>query len=341
MKNFKKNVLIVCALVCATLFVFAGGSSESLKAKSGNSAASAVENPKTVHIAALNGSSGIGMAYLFENPPLLTGTEGGSASAQFETVASADVLLPKLLKGEVDIGILPPNVAAKVFAKNNEALVVGAVVGNGMLNLITRDTHIKTLSDLSGKKITVAAQGATPEYVLRYLLQHAGVQAELDFSIPTAEIAAALVSGKIEYAFVPEPFATVAVSKSSDIIRALDVQSLWASIPGNSANYPMTVVVIRTEFAQKYPELVRSFLTEYKHAILWTNSHPKEAGALTEKHMLGLTASVAAAAIPNANFVYIDAVDARSDIEQLLSVFLQFAPEAIGGSLPKSEFYFK
>ena len=131
----------------------------------------------------------------------------------FQVVAGADVLLPKLLKGEVDVGILPPNVAAKVFSKNNGALLVGAVVGEGMLSLITKDGQVNSLADLKGKTVNVAGQGATPEYLFRYLLQANGIavaadglepdadSVALDFSIPAAEIAAALLSGRIHPVF--------------------------------------------------------------------------------------------------------------------------------------------
>ena len=40
-----------------------------------------------------------------------------------------------MLKGEVDIGILPPNAAAKVYNKNKGAIVMGAIVGEGMLSI--------------------------------------------------------------------------------------------------------------------------------------------------------------------------------------------------------------
>ncbi len=303
----------------------------------------------SVRAAALNGPSGIPMAYLFENPPALAG-----ASISFEIAAAADVLLPKLLKGEVDIGILPPNVAAKVYTKNNGAIVVGAVVGNGMLSLITRDTGIRTLEDLKGKTVSIAGQGATPEYMFRYLLAAWGISVApagtvpdeesvaLDFSIPTAEIPAAIISGKINYAVVPEPFSTVAASKDSSIFRAIDIQQEFAAVEAaeGTENYPMTVVVIRAEFARQYPELVRWYLDSYRAAVDWTNANPEKAGVLVQKHTLGLLAPVAARVIPNAAYVYQPAREAKPALENLFTIFLNFAPDAVGGSLPDDGFYF-
>lgn len=316
MKLKKILTLLVCALIATFNFAKA---------------------PDEVNIAALNGPSGIGMSYLFETKPVLNGAE-----SNYEVVASADVLLPKLLKGEVDIGILPPNAAAKVYNKNKGAIVMGAIVGEGMLSIVSTDDSVTSLASLKGKKLTVAGQGATPEYMIRYLAAKEGISLEggpdgieLDFSIPNPEIAAAIASGKIQNALVPEPFATVACTNAKNCRRAVNIQELWGK-----DNYPMTVVVINAKFASEYPETVQKFLDAYKDSIYWTNTFPVAAGALVEKYTLGLKAMIAAKAIPNANFTFSYAKDSKEKIESLLSVFLNFAPEAIGGKLPDSGFYF-
>ena len=295
------------------------------------------KQPEEVNISALNGPSGIGMAYLFETKPDI-----GAKETNYEVVASADVLLPKLLKGEVQIGILPPNAAAKVYNKNKGAIVMGAVVGEGMLTIVSTDDSVTSLASLKGKKLTVAGQGATPEYMIRYLAAKEGISLEggkegieLDFSIPNAEIAAAIASGKIQNALVPEPFATVACTNAKNCRRAINIQELWGK-----DNYPMTVVVINAKFASEYPETVQKFLDAYKDSIYWTNKYPTAAGALVEKYTLGLKAMIAAKAIPNAHFAFTYAKDAKSKIESLLSIFLEYSPEAIGGKLPDSAFYF-
>ncbi len=295
------------------------------------------KQPEEVNISALNGPSGIGMAYLFETKPDI-----GAKETNYDVVASADVLLPKLLKGEVQIGILPPNAAAKVYNKNKGAIVMGAVVGEGMLTIVSTDDTVTDLASLKGKKLTVAGQGATPEYMIRYLAAKEGISLEggkdgieLDFSIPNAEIAAAIASGKIQNALVPEPFATVACTNAKNCRRAINIQELWGK-----DNYPMTVVVINAKFASEYPETVQKFLDAYKDSIYWTNKYPLAAGALVEKYTLGLKAMIAAKAIPNANFAFTYAKDAKSKIESLLSIFLEYSPEAIGGKLPDSAFYF-
>lgn len=344
----KRKALIRLVVLLAVLMMaggegFAGGTQDTPSAEAPSAGS------RLVNVAALNGPSGIPMAYLFENKPVMEG-----ADFDFQVVAGADVLLPKLLKGEVDVGILPPNVAAKVFSKNNGALLVGAVVGEGMLSLITKDGQVNSLADLKGKTVNMAGQGATPEYLFRYLLQANGIavaadglepdadSVALDFSIPAAELAAALLSGRIQYAVVPEPFATVSTTRDAAVRRAVNLQDAYRAVTGDaSANYPMTVVVIRKELAASSPELVRGFLAAYQEAVEWTLAHPAEAGALVEKHTLGLQASIAIKVIPNGAYVFVPARQAQESLEGLFSIFLDFAPDAIGGQLPAQDFYFE
>ena len=349
MSKYNRVLMVSAVFMLMATIVFAGGKKEGGDVPS--SEAPSAGN-RTINVAALNGPSGIPMAYLFENQSQVSG-----ADFQFHVVAGADVLLPKLLKGEIDAGILPPNVAAKVFTKNNGALVVAAVMGQGMLNLITKDDSIVSLSDLKGKTVNVAGQGATPEYMFRYLLKANGItiatdgiapdadSVALDFSVPAAEIAAALLSGKIQYDVVQEPFSTVATTKDASVRRAINLQQEYAALNKaagkDSETFPMTVLVARKELAEKSPEILRSLLASAKNAVDWTVSNPSEAGKLVETHTLGLQAPIATKVIPNGAYVFIPATEARPQLEELFSIFLDFAPDAIGGVLPTDGFYFE
>ena len=328
----KKRIVFLLIAVGLVTFMFASGR------KDGQNQAKARE----VKISVLNGPSGVGLVPLFERE-----AEENDLSIQMEVSATPDVLLPKLIKGEIDMGILPPNAAAKVY-NTSENIVLLAVVGKGMLNLLSLDTNLKTLDNLKGKKIFVAGQGSTPEYLLRFLASQSGIaidskqadSLELDFSIPTAELAAALASEKISYAFLPEPFASLAQINNPHLIRTLDIQGLYQSFTKTQDSYPMTVLVGRKSFVEENKDLVEKVLKEVAAAIDYTNKNPEKAGQLVEKYSLGLKAPIVTKSIPTSAFAYSSAADAKKDIEDLLSVFLDFAPEAIGGKLPDDSFYF-
>ena len=296
-----------------------------------------------IRLGVLNGPSCIPAGYLLNQTAPVKGAE-----LSFEKFADPQALLPKMLKGEVDIGFLPANVAAKVYNSSNGAILVCAITGNGNLSLITTDTSVKQLADLKGKTVAVAGQGATPEYMFRYLLEKNGLATDtaegvtLDFSIPTAQIAAQLISGKIAYAVVPEPFATVATSKSDKVIAAIDFQAEYEYFEGKAKIYPLTVMVVTKAFAKDNAKLLKSFLSAYETSYKNTIKNPKQAGELSEKFELGLAAPIVTASIPKANYIYIASSSGKAQpkIEELLNIFLAFEPASIGGKLPDAGFYF-
>ncbi len=297
-----------------------------------------------IRLGVLNGPSCIPAGYLLDEKAPVKG-----ATVTYEKFADPQALLPKMLKGEIDIGFLPANVAAKVYNSSNGAIICCAITGNGNLSLITTDTSVKQLSDLRGKSVAVAGQGATPEYMFRYLLEKNGIKADasdgvvLDFSIPTAQIAAQLISGKISYAVVPEPFATVALSKSDSVFVAVDFQQEYEYFEGKGKIYPLTVMVVTKTFAEKNAKLLKSFLSAYETSYKNTLKNPHKAGELCEKFELGLAAGIVTKSIPKANYVYIASSNskAKDKVEELLNIFLAFDPSSIGGKLPDKDFYFK
>ncbi len=324
----KKIMLLCLALLSANLF--AGGAKE--------------ESIEAIRVSVLNGPSSIGLAQLFDVPPTIDGV-----TTTMEVSASPDVLLPKLLKGEVDFGVLPINVAAKVYNANNGAIVLAGISGQGMMSILSKDESITSLADLKGKKLTVAGQGGTPEYIIRYLCDANGIEIgtgenkiELDFSIPTAEIAVALISGKTDYALLVEPFATVSqINDPTKTVKpVLDIQELYITASGNDNNYPVTAVVVRKEFAKEHPNAVKEINTAIKKSIEWVNMFPAEAGKVVEANGLGLKAPIVTKSIPTSSLEWVSAIDSKESVESLLSLFLKAAPASIGGKLPSKGFYF-
>lgn len=299
---------------------------------------------KQIRVGLLNGPTCVPAAYLMENNSSVS-----DAELTYEKFADPQALLPKMVKNEIDIGFMPANVAAKVYNAGNKSIICCAVVGLGNLSLITTDENIRRFTDLKGKTVYVAGQGATPEYMFRYLLKENGLtwngekpDVKMDFSIPTAQLAAQLISGKIKYAVVPEPFSTIAKSKSDKVRADLDFQKEYLELTGKKQNelYPLSVMVVRASFAKENPELLKTFLAEYDKAVNWTVKNPAASGKLSEKHSLGLAAAVVENAIPVSNYTYVPAASAKKTLEDLLNLFLEGDKTSIGGKLPDEGFYY-
>lgn len=295
----------------------------------------ASEEKVSIRVGTLNGPSCIPAAYMMENPEEFEGI-----SLSFDVYANPQALLPKLLKNEVDVGFLPLNVAAKVYNSANKALVCAAISGNGNLSLITKDRNVKKMTDLEGKTVYVAGQGATPEYIFKYIINQYDMDSSvsLDYSIPTANLAAAIISNQIEYAVLPEPFATIAIMKDKTVNRALDLQKEY-KVFSTSKTYPLTCIVATSKFVKNNKDDLIKFLNAYEYSLMWTLDNPGTAGKYCEKNNLGLDANLVTKAIPKSNYVYIPAYQEKKQIEEMLTIFMKNDPTSVGGKLPDQDFY--
>lgn len=319
----KKTVFFLAALMCCF-----GLFAQEIDAEN-------INDRIPVRVGVLNGPSCIPAAYLMENPE-----EREGISLSFDVYANPQALLPKLLKNEVDVGFLPLNVAAKVYNSANKAILCAAISGNGNLSLITKDKDIKKITDLAGKTVYVAGQGATPEYIFRYVLSQYDLDlpVTLDYSIPTANLPAALISNQIEYAVVPEPFATIASMKDKSIKSAIDLQKEYRVL-SSTKTYPLTCIVVTSKFYKQNPDAVRMFMDAYEFSLMWTIDNPGTAGKYCEENGLGLSAAVVKKAIGKSNYVYIPAAQEIKPIEEMLKIFMQNDESSVGGKLPEHDFY--
>ncbi len=296
-----------------------------------------------VEVGILNGPSGLPFLNQMKNKNLLNGYK-----LTYDTYAEPSLVIPQLVKNEVQITVLPPNVAAKIYNKNNGAIVMTAVCGNGMLSLITRNKEITSFADLKGQTVYVAGSGATPEYIARYLLKQNEIEAgegeekvNLDFTIPTAALVSSIIEGKIQNVIIPEPFATSIKQKLNNECSVINIQSEYAKFQKEAKNFPMSVIVVNKEFAKENYDFVKKFMKEYQKTLEWTVANPIKTALNAEEENFSLKKEVIIKAVPNCAFTYIPAKKAKKDIEALLEIFLQNEETSIGGTLPDEGFYFK
>ena len=85
-------------------------------------------------------------------------------------VTAADELLPLMIKGELDIALVPANVAAILYQKTEGQVSVIDINTLGVLYMVSGDAGIQSVKDLKGKTIYLTGKGTTPDYVLNYIL---------------------------------------------------------------------------------------------------------------------------------------------------------------------------
>jgi NitT/TauT family transport system substrate-binding protein len=247
----------------------------------------------------------------------------------------------RLISGEAVMGVLPPDVAAKLRASGKD-IRCGAVTGFGMLKLLSADPALQNIESLKGHTVYSAGGGSLPEYVIRKILASRGLAQDitLRFSLEPPEITASLAAGRIDTALLPEPFASQARLARPSLRDVCDIQAEWRLATGQN-DYPMTLLVFEGGFADAHPEAVRAILEGAKASVAWALAKPAAAGAASEKYRLGMKAAAVEMAAPHCAWGYMSGFDARPTLEALYRALLDFSPASIGGKLPDDDFYMK
>jgi NitT/TauT family transport system substrate-binding protein len=294
------------------------------------------ESKPPVKIFGLSGISGLAMVKLIEEPLI------GGKTVTHSILKSPDLLMGKLITGEVDLAALPINTAAILYNKG-VSIQVAAVIGWGALYLVG-DLEIKDWNDLKGKKVLVPAKGAAPDLLLRYLLLKNGLNPERDMTIQYVgspiELARLSAAGEAPLAVLPEPWVTEVITRNSKNEILLDFQSEWQKIENQGQTYPQTCIAVNKGFAGSNPEFVRRYLKELDQAIRWLNENPEPAGILAEKYV-HITANAIQKGLPRCNVRFEPALKARGKIERFLSRLAEIEPKVIGEKMPDEGFYYQ
>jgi NitT/TauT family transport system substrate-binding protein len=298
----------------------------------------AVENV-TVKVGALKGPTSIGMIKMIDETPVFD----ENVDVEYEIMPAPDLLIAKLLTGEIDIATIPTNAAAKVYNKGIDYKLAATSIWGVMYGVGT-DESIKGTADLKGKKISSIGMGVTPDVIMRYLLQENGINPEEDLTIqygfPPVELAHAMVSGKVELAILPEPFVTMVTMQNKDMKVLFDIQEEFNNLVDNGDNaLAQTCVVVKGDLLESNPEFVDAFLKSYAESVAWVNEKPVDAGVLVEKHGILPKAKIAELAIPRLNMKFVSATESKKSVEAYLKVLYDFSPADIGGQMPDESFY--
>ena len=78
---------------------------------------------------------------------------------------------------------MPANLAATLYNKTNGAVEVACINTLGVLYIVENGETVNSVGDLKGQTIVTTGKGATPEYVLRYVLTENGVDPDSDVTI--------------------------------------------------------------------------------------------------------------------------------------------------------------
>lgn len=323
-KDTKKNLMKrIVTMITAAVMLF------SLAAFA---ACSKKQDDTEIRIAALKGPTGMGMVKLADkqNYPNYT----------VSIEASPDALNPRIISGEVDVAAVPVNLASVLYNKLDGDISVLAVSTLGVLYVVEAGSEMNSVADLAGKTVYATGQGATPEYILNYLLDKNGVagSVEVNYVGEHAALATMLADGSAEIGMLPEPNVTSTLAGNDNLRIALNLTEEWNKVC--STELVQGVVIARKSFVNEHPEAIEQFLREYEKSSAFVNENIDEAAKLiVDVGILG-NIEIAKKAIPNCNISFSKGEAMHKAVEGMLAVLFEANPKSIGGKLPDKDFYY-
>lgn len=293
-----------------------------------------------IRVGSLKGPTSMGLVSLIQK-----NTNAETAyDYDFTMVTAADELLGQVISGNLDIALVPANIASILYNKTEGQIQVIDINTLGVLYVVEGQNTLRTMADLAGKTICLTGKGTTPDYVLQYLLAQNGLDTQdvtLEYKSEAAEVVSLLTEDPNAIGLLPQPFVTSACMQNENLRIALDLTEEWNKVQENEGSRLVTgVTIVSNEFLEENPEAVADFLTEHQASAAYTNENPREAAELIAAQGIVAKAPIAEQAIPYCNITCIQGEEMKSALEGYLQVLYDLDPTAVGGELPDESFYY-
>ena len=298
------------------------------------------KDPDFVRVGSLKGPTSIGLVELMER------AEYGETENEYEFTmeVAADTLLTKMIQKELDIALVPANVASVLYNKTEGGVVAIDINTLGVLYMLSADEMIQDVKDLKGKTIYLTGKGTTPDYVLQYVLEKNGITSSdvtLEYKSEATEVAAVLAKEEGAIGLLPQPFVTAAMVQNDALKLVFDMNDEWNNLQGENGSMMVTgVTIVRREYLEENEAAVRIFLEDHKYSAEYVNNNVEAAATLVVKEGIIEKEPIAKKAIPNCNITYIDGEEMKQALSGYLDVLYKKDAKAVGGMLPKDDFYY-
>lgn len=293
-----------------------------------------------VRVASLKGPTSLGLLFLMDKA-----NKGETANTyEFRMATGADEILPLMVKGELDIALIPANVASILYHKTQGGVEVIDINTLGVLYMVSGEDGLTDFTDLKGKTIYLTGKGTTPDYVLQYLLNANGMSVDdvtLEYKSEATEVASVLAEDPTAIGLLPQPFVTAACMQNDAMKVIFDLNEEWNKVQGASGSSMVTgVTVVRKEFLEENEEAVKAFMEEHKASAEAINADPATGAALAVEAQIVAKEPIAQKAIPDCNITYMDKAEMKQALSGYLDVLFHQDSQSIGGGFPESDFYY-
>ena len=276
-----------------------------------------------VRLSAPNGAPALSVAVLAAEKP------------ENYTFVAAETIAAEFANKTADFIIAPVNAGAKLFKAGKSDYKLAAVVTWGNLYIASQKADF-TLEDINGAVITLFGENTINASVVLYALAENGLEpASVEYLAGAANTQSLLLTDENTIVVTAEPALTAAEMKN-EIITSYAVNDLLKASSGMDG-YTQAGLFISSDIITNNAEAAAEYLAKAEESA---NMAQTDSAAVVDAAValeIMPNAKVAAAAIPNCAIRFMNAADAREQVETTANIDLS----QFGGSLPDDDFYYE
>lgn len=328
----KKGISILLSVAISSILLVGCSQTSKEMTKSGDKVDS-----KEVKISAPDGLPSITLAKIMNEDIKIK--EGYDIKYTIERTPEA--LSTSVMKEDVDIAIVPSNMAAIAYNKTSNYQITGTV-GMGSFYLVSTE-GIKELKDLEGYEVGNTGKGLTPDITAQAVLKDRGVDlGKINFSYVNSvnELVPILATNKLSTAFIPEPALTglLNTNKRVKIIKSLNDE--WKEINNSQEGYPQSTIIVKSDFAKENKAFIDSFINQISDSVKWANTNSDKVGEYAKEIGISIESSIIGRAMERANLKFVPIKDMIDDYNDYYKKLFDFDSNSVGGKLPDEGIYF-
>ena len=297
--------------------------------KGEESAAETADREQTeVRVGSLKGPTTIGLLELMN---------ASGDNYTFTMATQADELTGMLVKGDLDIALIPANLAAVLYWSSNAELQVIDVNTLGVLDMVSNDGEINDVEDLKERTIYLTGKGTSPDIVLQYLLEANGISTDevtLEYKTEATEVAAVLAAeeqqGNAAVGVLPQPFVTAACAQNENLQVVLDLTKEWEKVQQDGSSLVTGVTVATKAFIEEHPAAVETFLADHGNSVTYVNENVDQAAKWAVEKGIIAKEPIARKAIPDCNVVCITGDEMKQALTGYFRTLYEANPQVVG-----------